>query len=155
MTDPYQQYPPHQRPPAPDPYGYGPPPSGWPGYGPPAQGQPGSYGPPPQGPPGYGPPGSGMVPYPPAGYPVYRPAPSVRPRGRAVGAIVSLFLPGVGSMINGSVGRGFLILFAYLISWVLILFAIGFILAPAVWIWGIIDGALSADRWNRARGIIS
>ncbi len=96
-----------------------------------------------------------MVPFTAAGYPAYRPGPSVRPRGRAMGAVVSIFVPGVGSMINGSVGRGVLILCAYLIACLLCLVVIGFLLAPAVWIWGIIDGALSADRWNRLHGVIS
>jgi TM2 domain-containing membrane protein YozV len=96
-----------------------------------------------------------MTPYTPGGYPAYRPGPRVSPRGRAGGAVVSIFVPGVGSMINGSVGRGVLILVAYLVSCLLCLVLIGFILAPAVWIWGIIDGALSADRWNRKHGIIS
>ena len=113
------------------------------------------YGPPVQGPPGYGPPGNAMAPYTPAGPPAYRPGPSIRPRGRALGAVVSIFLPGVGSMINGSAGRGSIILIAYVIACLLCLVLIGFILAPAVWVWGIIDGALSADRWNRSHGIIS
>ncbi len=105
--------------------------------------------------PGSGPTGSGMVPHTPAGYPAYRPGPNVRPRGRALGAVVSIFVPGVGSMINGSVGRGVLILIAYLVACALCLVLIGFILAPAVWIWGIVDGALSADRWNRIHGVTS
>ena len=58
-------------------------------------------------------------------------------------------------MINGSAGRGSIILIAYVIACLLCLVLIGFILAPAVWVWGIIDGALSADRWNRSHGIIS
>jgi TM2 domain-containing membrane protein YozV len=103
----------------------------------------------------HAPPGNGMVPYAPAGYPAYNPGPRVSPRGRAVGAVVSIFLPGIGSMINGSVGRGSIILISYIIACVLCLVLIGFILAPAVWIWGVIDGARSADRWNRRHGIIS
>jgi TM2 domain-containing membrane protein YozV len=95
-----------------------------------------------------------MVPYSPAGPPVY-PRSQIHPRGRAGGAIVSIFVPGVGSMINGSVGRGLIILGSYIVACVLCLVLIGFIIAPAVWIWGIIDGALSADRWNRKHGIIS
>jgi TM2 domain-containing membrane protein YozV len=79
----------------------------------------------------------------------------VQPRNRALGAVVSFFIPGVGSMINGSAGRGTLILISYLVSVALCLVLIGFVLAPAVWIWGIVDGVLSADRWNRAHGIIS
>ena len=79
------------------------------------------YGLPVQGPPGYGTPGNAMAPYTPAGPPDYRPGPSVRPRGRALGAVVSIFLPGVGSMINGSAGRGSIILIAYVIACLLCL----------------------------------
>ena len=41
----------------------------------------------------------------PAGYPAGRAGPTVRSRGRAIGAVVFIFIPGVGSMINGSAGR--------------------------------------------------
>ncbi|MGH3396546.1 MAG: hypothetical protein ACRDPO_17830 [Streptosporangiaceae bacterium] len=112
----------------------------------PAPYQSGQYAPPGYLAPGYAP-GCGMVHYGP-GY-------AVRPRGRALGAIVSFFIPGLGSMINGSVGLGFIILGSYLLGCVLCLLVIGFVIAPAVWIWAIIDGALSADRWNRQHGIIS
>ncbi len=149
MTQPYDQYPPRHPRPSNNPPGQQPPAYGQPGQGPPGQGPPG------YGPPGYGPPGSGMVPYEHAGFPAYPSGQQVHPRGRAVGAIVSIFVPGVGSMINGSVGRGFLILVSYLIGVALCLVIIGFLIVPAVWIWAIIDGALSADRWNRAHGIIS
>jgi TM2 domain-containing membrane protein YozV len=88
-------------------------------------------------------------------YGVGQARPQVQPRGRAVGAVVSFFVPGVGSMINGSALRGTVILISYIISGLLCLVLIGFILLPIVWIWGIVDGALSADRWNRARGIVS
>ena len=127
-----------------------------PGYIPPGNVQPGyGYGPPIQGSPGYGPPGNSMEPYTPPGGPSGYPRQQVHPRGRAAGVVVSIFLPGVGSMINGSAGRGVLILILYAVSCLLCLVFIGFILAPAVWIWGVIDGALSADRWNRKHGIIS
>jgi TM2 domain-containing membrane protein YozV len=131
---------------------------------PPRHSQPGSgqygraqpdYGPPVQGPPSYSSPGNAMASYPPPGPPAYRPGPTIRPRGRALGAVVSIFLPGVGSMINGSAGRGSIILIAYIFACLLCLVLIGFVLAPAVWVWGIIDGALSADRWNRRHGIVS
>jgi TM2 domain-containing membrane protein YozV len=79
----------------------------------------------------------------------------VQPRPRWIGAVVSLFIPGVGSMLNGSALRGTLIFGAWVLSWLLTLVLIGLILLPVVWIWGIIDGALSADRWNRDHGIIS
>ena len=47
------------------------------------------------------------------------------------------------------------ILVASLIADVLCLVVVGFVLAPAVWIWGMIAAYLDAQRWNRERGIIS
>lgn len=154
-------------PPPPEPGRYPPPPPRqylpqptWPGHyqppppPPPGPYQSGPYSPPGYLPPGYLPPGSGMVPYRPGMVP-YPPGYGFRPRGRALGAIVSFFIPGVGSMINGSVGRGFIILAAYLVGCALCLLLIGFVIVPVIWIWAVIDGALSADRWNRKHGVIS
>lgn len=151
---PGQSPPPGHYPPPADQYSPAAPPPVQGQYPPPPPGQ-GRYRPPP--PQGYQvqaayvPPGGAMMPYQPGPYPVT----AVRPRGRALGAIVSVFLPGIGSMINGSVGIGVIIFVSYLISCLLCLVVIGFILVPAVWIWAIIDGVISADRWNRKHGITS
>ena len=49
----------------------------------------------------------------------------VQPKNAAIGLIVSFFLPGVGSMINGEVGKGVLILALYIVSFFLIFVLIG------------------------------
>jgi TM2 domain-containing membrane protein YozV len=84
-----------------------------------------------------------------------RPAPIVMPKNGGLGVLVSFFLPGVGSMINGSVGLGVAILISYAVSWLLTLVLIGIPLVFGVWIWGMVDGYQSAQRWNKAHGIIS
>ena len=38
---------------------------------------------------------------------------------------------------------------------VLIFFLVGFIAAPAVWIWGMVAANNDAHKWNRAHGILS
>lgn len=81
--------------------------------------------------------------------------PAVVPRTRVLGAVVSIFFPGVGSMINGNVPIGILILAGWIIAWFFTFFIIGIPFLLGFWAWGIIDGALSADRWNREHGIIS
>ena len=81
--------------------------------------------------------------------------PAVVPRTRVLGAVVSIFFPGVGSMINGNVPIGILILVGWIIAWFFTFFIIGIPFLLGFWAWGIIDGALSADRWNREHGIIS
>ena len=81
--------------------------------------------------------------------------PVVQPRTRVLGAVVSIFFPGVGSMINGNVPIGIIILAGWIIAWFFTFFIIGIPFLLGFWAWGIIDGALSADRWNREHGIIS
>jgi TM2 domain-containing membrane protein YozV len=79
----------------------------------------------------------------------------VAPKNPALGVILSFFIPGVGSMVNGSVGRGVIILVCYLIAWVFTFVLIGIPFLIGTWIWGMVDGYLSAQRWNRAHGILS
>ncbi|MEO8745047.1 MAG: hypothetical protein ABI334_09470 [Candidatus Dormiibacterota bacterium] len=79
----------------------------------------------------------------------------VAPKNPAVSLIVSFFLPGVGSMINGDVGVGVAILVLYLIGWALAIFLIGIPLAIGAWIWGMVDAYQGAQRWNARHGILS
>ena len=77
------------------------------------------------------------------------------PKNPALGVILSFFIPGLGSMVNGSVGRGAIILGVYVFGWILAFFLIGIPILIGAWIWGMIDGYLSAQRWNQAHGIVS
>jgi len=100
------------------------------------------------------------APPPPAGsYPGYGPYATPHltavPKNPAVSLIISVFLPGVGSMVNGDVGVGVLILVSYLVAWFLVLVVIGLILVPAVWIWGLVHAYQGAKRWNLAHGFLS
>jgi TM2 domain-containing membrane protein YozV len=83
----------------------------------------------------------------------------VAPKSPAVSLIVSFFLPGVGSMINGDVGIGITILLLWLLAIVLDITFFGLIvgvpLGLAMFIWGLIDAYQGAQRWNRKHGIIS
>ena len=97
--------------------------------------------------PGY--PGGGLQPQMP--YPV---AQVVVPKNGAIGVILSFFIPGLGSMVNGSVGLGAINLATYAVGWVLTLIFIGIPILFGAWIWGMVDGYLSAQRWNRAHGIL-
>jgi TM2 domain-containing membrane protein YozV len=89
---------------------------------------------------------------PPAGYPVQQ---VVAAKNPAVSLILSFFIPGLGTMVNGNVGRGVLILVLYVVGWVLSFLLIGIPLLIGAWIWGLVDGYTSAQRWNREHGIIS
>ncbi|MGH3191588.1 MAG: hypothetical protein ACRDOL_30950 [Streptosporangiaceae bacterium] len=81
--------------------------------------------------------------------------PAILPKNPALGVIVSFFIPGVGSMVNGDATRGVIILVIYMVGWVLALFLIGIPILIGAWIWGLVDGYLSAQRWNLAHGIVS
>jgi TM2 domain-containing membrane protein YozV len=79
----------------------------------------------------------------------------VAPKNPAVSLIVSFFLPGVGSMINGDVGTGVAILVLYIVGWATTIFLVGFLLLIGAWIWGMVDAYQGAQRWNARHGIIS
>lgn len=77
------------------------------------------------------------------------------PKNPALGVILSFFIPGLGSIVNGSTGRGVIILVVYAVGWILSLILIGIPILIGAWIWGLVDGYLSAQRWNQEHGIVS
>src|SRR5690349_8578051 len=80
---------------------------------------------------------------------------TVAPKSPAVSVLLSVFIPGLGSMVNGNVGVGVAILILNIVGWILAIVLIGIPLAIGTWIWGLVDAHQSAQRWNRAHGIIS
>src|SRR5579875_3452659 len=94
--------------------------------------------------------------YPQAGYPqAGYPQAAVAPKNPAISLLLSFFIPGLGSMVNGRVNVGVIILVSYIVGLALTLFIIGIFIAFGVWIWGMIDAYQSAVAWNRAHGIVS
>jgi TM2 domain-containing membrane protein YozV len=88
--------------------------------------------------------------------PQFQTAPQiVLPKNPALGVILSFFIPGFGSMVNGSVSRGAIILVVYVAGWILAFSLIGIPILTGAWIWGLVDGYRSAQRWNQAHGIVS
>jgi TM2 domain-containing membrane protein YozV len=88
------------------------------------------------------------------GYP-QQVVPVVAPKNPGVSVLLSVFIPGLGSMINDNVGIGVAILSVYVVGLVLAIVLIGIPIAFGAWVWGMIDAYQSAQRWNLARGIIS
>lgn len=86
---------------------------------------------------------------------VTRPAYPVAAKSPGLSLLISFFLPGVGSMVNGDVGIGLAILSGYLISCVLVLLFIGIFGVLGFWIWGMVDAYAGAQRWNARHGIVS
>jgi|SRR5579859_4218761 len=92
------------------------------------------------------------------GYLVPAPQPGamvIAAKNPAVSLLVSFFIPGVGSMMNGDTNTGILILVLYVVSVVLSFFVIGLPFLIGLWIWGMIDAYQGAQRWNARHGIIS
>lgn len=56
-----------------------------------------------------------------------------------VPALLSFFIPGLGQIIKGHVGKGILIIVGLLVSSVMMLVLIGFITTPILWLWNIYD----------------
>jgi TM2 domain-containing membrane protein YozV len=81
--------------------------------------------------------------------------PAVLPKNPALGVILSFFIPGLGSMVNGDGARGAIILGVYLLGWILAIILVGIPILFGAWVWGLVDGYLSAQRWNLAHGIVS
>jgi TM2 domain-containing membrane protein YozV len=97
----------------------------------------------------------GGTPYPGGyGYPAGPPM-AVAAKNPAVSLLVSFFIPGVGSMINGDTGTGIVILVIWLISFPLMFVFIGFFTLIGAFIWGLVDAYQGARRWNARHGIIS
>jgi TM2 domain-containing membrane protein YozV len=91
---------------------------------------------------------------PPTAYPV-APGMIVAPKNPAVSLLISFFIPGVGSMVNGDTQTGVIILVVYLVGIATSFFLIGIPVLIGAWIWGLIDAYQGAQRWNARYGIRS
>ncbi len=74
------------------------------------------------------------------------------PKNPVLSLAVSLLVPGVGSMMNGDVNRGIIILVGFFVSILLTLVLVGFIGVIGFFVWGLVDAYQGALRWNRAHG---
>jgi TM2 domain-containing membrane protein YozV len=83
------------------------------------------------------------------------PVMQVAPKNPGIALLISVFVPGVGSLYAGKTNTGLIILIGYFVSWLLTLVIIGFVGVIGFWIWGMIDAYQAAQAWNRARGIES
>ncbi len=90
--------------------------------------------------------------YTPAGYVAVS---HVAPKSPGLAVLGSFFVPGLGQLMNGQVAKGLFMLVGYVVSLVLVLALIGLVLAPAIWIWSMVDGYTGAQRWNARHGILS
>jgi TM2 domain-containing membrane protein YozV len=54
-------------------------------------------------------------------------------------ALLSFFIPGLGQIVKGQVGKGVGILLGYFFSWILIITIIGAVVPLIIWVWQIYD----------------
>ena len=64
-------------------------------------------------------------------------------------AILSFLFPGLGHLYLGLNTKGVSFIIAYIVSWALMFLLIGFVLAPIVWIWALIDSIKATEAINR------
>lgn len=56
-----------------------------------------------------------------------------------VPAILSFFLPGLGQLVKGQVGKGIGIFFGFLLSFILVITIVGAVVPLIIWVWQIVD----------------
>ena len=85
------------------------------------------------------------------------PAPQVvvirAPKSPGVAVVLSFFVAGLGQIYNGQIGKGLAFMIAYLCSLALMWVLIGFVIAPILWIWSMIDAYKTAERINAQSGL--
>lgn len=83
------------------------------------------------------------------------PPQQVSAKSPGVALLASFFFPGLGTLMNGQVGKGIVIFVGYFFSWILTLVLIGIVGVVGFWVWGMVDAYQGAQKWNTAHGIIS
>lgn len=71
-------------------------------------------------------------------------------KNAGLAAILSFFYTGLGQIYNGQIGKGFLMIVFYFISWLLMFVIIGFVTTPLLWAWGIYDAYKEAEKINNS-----
>lgn len=82
----------------------------------------------------------------------YAMVPTAPRKEPALSLVISLIVPGVGSMVNGDVGRGVAILALYGVGILLSIVLVGLPLIVGAWVWGLVDAYQGAVAFNRRNG---
>ena len=70
-------------------------------------------------------------------------------KSSGLAAILSFFIPGLGQIYNGQIGKGLLMIVALFVCFILIFVLIGIFLLMILWLYGIFDAYDTAKRINR------
>ncbi len=73
-------------------------------------------------------------------------------KNAGLAAVLSFFIPGLGQIYNGEVGKGLITIVVQIINGFLATIFIGFVTGAIVWIWAIYDAYTTAERINSGSG---
>jgi TM2 domain-containing membrane protein YozV len=62
--------------------------------------------------------------------------------------VLSFFIPGLGQIYNGELGKGITIVVVTIASWMLTVIHIGFVILIPLWIWSMYDAYRTAEKIN-------
>jgi TM2 domain-containing membrane protein YozV len=79
----------------------------------------------------------------------------VAPKSPGLSLLASFFIPGLGSIINGDVGKGLVIMLGYFVSCLLVIILVGILGVVGFWVWGLVDAYQGARLWNARHGLVS
>lgn len=69
-------------------------------------------------------------------------------KNAGLAAVLSFFIPGLGQIYNGEIGKGLLLIILSFFAAILIIVLIGMIIYPLIWIYGIYDAYNTANKIN-------
>lgn len=69
-------------------------------------------------------------------------------KNSGIAAVLSFLIIGLGQLYNGQIGKGLLLFGGAVVSGFLTTIIIGFILLPAIWLYGIYDAYKVANSLN-------
>ena len=70
------------------------------------------------------------------------------PKNPGLAAVASFFFAGLGQIYNGEITKGLLLMAIQIVNVVLMIFLIGFVLYPIIWVYGIWDAYTTAEKYN-------
>lgn len=73
---------------------------------------------------------------------------SIEKKSSGIAAIASFFVPGLGQIYNGEIGKGIMYIIIGIVFALMMFVLIGFILYPLFWIYNIYDAYSTAEKIN-------
>ena len=96
-------------------------------------------------------------PPPAAGYAAPVPPGYARPSAKqpVLSLLLSFLLPGLGQIYNGEVGKGIGFMVGCFFAALSVMLFVGIVIAPALFIWNLVDAYKGAERFNARHGVVA